>query len=128
MIKNIDHIAIKVSDLATVCQSLKKLGLICDNIEQYKEVGMRIASLGNPNEETTLELLEVTDPSSPIINDPPGLHHLGLKVKNIEDTYEMMNNDAQYSIQGEIRQGAHSKIFFFKIKGQEKILFECVQE
>ena len=128
MMKSIDHIAIKVSDLGTVCQSLEKLGMNCDRIEQYNEVGMRIAFLSNPNDETTLELLDVTDPSSPIVDDPPGLHHLGLKVQNIEDTYEKMKNDTQYSIQGEIRQGAHSKIFFFKIKGQEEILFECVQE
>lgn len=125
MIKNLDHIAVKVTDLSSVCRAFENLGFHCNSIEQYDEVGMRIAFLGD--RETRMELLEVTDESSPIVNDKPGLHHLGIKVKNIEEIYHKMKESDLYEVQGNIRQGAHSRIFFFKIKGQEQVLFECVE-
>jgi methylmalonyl-CoA epimerase len=125
MIKNLDHIAVKVTDLSSVCRAFENLGLPCKSIEQYDEVGMRIAFLGD--RETRMELLEVTDPGSPIVNDKPGLHHLGVKVKNIEEIYNKMKESDLYEVQGNIRQGAHSRIFFFKIKGQDEVLFECVE-
>jgi len=129
MIKNIDHIAIKVSNLSMVCHAFETLGLPCNSIEKFDEVGMKIAFLGDvkDNEETGIELLEVIDQSSPIANDKPGLHHVGLKVKNIEEIYNRMKKSDQYKLLGEIRKGAHSRIFFFKITGQEEILFECVE-
>lgn len=127
MIKNIDHIAIKVSNLTIACQALENLGLTCKSIEQFDEVSMRIAFLCSLNNETTLELLTVTDPSSPIVNDPSGLHHIGLKVENIENIYDMMKDDDRYRLENDIKKGAHSRIFFFRIKGQEEILFECTE-
>lgn len=125
MIKNIDHIAVKVTSLTQVCQALENLGITCKSVEEYDEVGMRIAFLDCG--ETAIELLEVTNPSSPIAEDPPGLHHVGVKVKNIEETYEKMKNCAHYKLDGEIRRGAHSRIFFFKITGLQDTLFECVE-
>ncbi|MDQ1352990.1 MAG: methylmalonyl-CoA/ethylmalonyl-CoA epimerase [Acidobacteriota bacterium] len=125
MIEQLDHIAIKVTDLSSVCQALEQLGLPCTGIGQFDEVGMRIAFLGN--RETHMELLEVTAETSPIVNDKPGLHHLGIKVKDIEGAYNKMRESDRYKVLGDIRQGAHSRIFFFKIKGQEEILFECVE-
>jgi hypothetical protein len=127
MIKNIDHIAIKVSNLTTACQALENLGLTCKRIEQFDDVSMLIAFIGSLNNETTLELLAVTDPSSPIVNDPCGLHHVGLKAENIENTYNMIKNDDRCRVESDIRKGAHSRIFFFRIKGQEEILFECTE-
>ncbi len=125
MIRDIDHIAIKVTDLSTVCRALEDIGVPCNDIQRYDEVGMRIAFLGDG--ESRMELLEAIDASSPIVNDKPGLHHLGLKVKDIEKTYEMMTQSERYRVQGDIRQGAHARIFFFRIVGQEEILFECVE-
>jgi methylmalonyl-CoA epimerase len=125
MIEHIDHIGIKVTDLPAVCRAFEEMGVPCNHIEQYDEVGMRIAFLGD--RESRLELLEVTDPSSPIVDDKPGLHHLGLAVKDIEETYSTMKQSNRFTVQGNIRQGAHSRIFFFKIAGQEDVLYECVE-
>jgi len=125
MIQDIDHIAIKVTDLSTLCRTFEDMGVPCKGIDRYDEVGMRIAFLGDG--ESRMELLEVTDPSSPIVNDKPGLHHLGLKVKDIEEAHRKMTQSDRYRVQGDIRQGAHSRIFFFRIAGQEEILFECVE-
>lgn len=126
MITHIDHIAVKVTDLPAVCRAFEEMGVPCNNIEQYDEVGMRIAFLGD--RESRMELLEVTDFSSPIVDDKPGLHHLGLTVKDIEETYTRMIQSDRFNVQGNIRQGAHSRIFFFRIAGQEEILFECVEQ
>ncbi|HLP47518.1 MAG TPA: VOC family protein [Candidatus Deferrimicrobium sp.] len=125
MIKQLDHIAIKVGNITELCRVFEDLGLCCTDIGQYDEVGMRIAFLGNS--ETHLELLEVTNKTSPIANDKAGLHHLGIKVKNIEEVYKKMNESEQFQVLGDIRQGAHSRIFFFKMTEQEEILFECVE-
>jgi len=124
-LKNISHIAIKVTDLALVSLALEDLGLVCQKVEKRDEVGMQIAWLKQT--ETTVELMEATDSSSPIFNDPPGIHHLGLKVKNLDEIYQMMKNSDRYTIEGEIRQGIHSRIFFFRITGQQEILFECTE-
>jgi len=125
MIEQLDHIAIKVTDLSAVCSAFEGLGLPCASIGQYDEVGIRMAFLGN--RETHMELLEATSETSPIVNDKPGLHHLGIKVKNIEEIYNKMKGSERYRVMGDIRQGADSRIFFFKIAGQEEILFECVE-
>lgn len=125
MIKNIDHIAFKITDLSKVCQAFEKLGIPCKSIEKFSDVGMRIAFLGEG--ETHIELLEVIDQSSPIANEKSGLNHVALKVKDIDSFYDWMKKDDRYRIEVELRKGAHSRIFFFRIVEQEDILFECVE-
>lgn len=125
MIEQLDHIAIKVANLKEVSSVLEDMGLPCTSIKQHDEVGMRIAFLGN--RETRLELLEVTANNSPIANDKSGLHHLGIKVKNIEEAFKKLKESDRCQVLGEIRQGVHSRIFFFKMIEQEEILFECVE-
>lgn len=122
-LKNISHIAIKVTDLALVSRALEDLGLVCQKVEKRPEVGMQIAWLKKA--ETTIELMEVTESSSPIYNDPLGVHHLGLKVENLDEIYRMMKESDRYTIEGGIQHGVHSRIFFFKITGQPEIRFEC---
>lgn len=126
MIDHIDHIAIKVTQIEPLLSAFEALGMTCTSVAQYDEVGMRIAFLDSDNN-TRMELLEVTRPGSPIVNDADGLHHLGVKVKDIEAVYRQMLENEKYRVMGPIRQGAHSRIFFFKVKGQEEILFECVE-
>lgn len=126
MIKHLDHIAIKVNGISRVCKALEELGLSCNSIEKFDEVGMRIAFLGPPSG-AAIELLEVINKDSPIADEPSGLHHLGIKVENIEEIYDKMKKSDKYRLQGEIRNGAHSRIFFFRLSGQEEILFECVE-
>ena len=125
MITSMDHIAIKVANLKTVCQAFETLGFTCSSIEKYVEVGLRIAFLGSG--ENQIELLEVIDQNSPINHDKTGLHHLALKTENIEDTYNEMKQDDRFRVEGMIRKGAHDRrFFFFRIKGLGDVLFECI--
>lgn len=130
MSAEIDHIAIKVSDIEEFSAGLKGLGYSLQSSGQYDEVGMKIAFLGSKtgSHSETMELLEVIDPSSPIAADPDGLHHLAISVNNIEESYKMMKNSSLYNVEGEIRQGAHCRIFFFRMAGTAQPLFECCEK
>lgn len=126
MIQGIDHIGIKVSGLPEICQALGSLGIPCQSIDKYDEVGLQIAR--SDVGKTKVELMEVINPQSPIAQDKPGLHHLALKTKNVEETYDKMKESDRYILLGNIRSGAHNrKIFFFRIKGSEEVLWECVE-
>lgn|SRR5574341_1064827 len=125
MIKHIDHVGIKVSNLPQICQALKNLGILCSNIEKYDEVGLQIAFLGAW--ETSIELLEVINQNSPIAHDKLGLHHMALKTDDIQETYNKMKKSSYYKLEGEIQVAHNRKIFFFKISGHEDTLFECVE-
>ena len=130
MSAEIDHIAIKVSDIEEFSAGLINLGYTLQSSGQYDEVGMKIAFLGaeSSGKSEKMELLEVTDPTSPIASDPDGLHHLAVSVSDIEASYEMMSRSPLYSVEGTIRQGAHCRIFFFRMAGTEQPLFECCEE
>jgi Glyoxalase/Bleomycin resistance protein/Dioxygenase superfamily len=125
-----DHIAIKVSDIEEFSAGLKGLGYSLQSSGLYDEVGMKIAFLGSESagKSDKMELLEVIDPSSPIAADPDGLHHLAISVIDIEGSYKMMKNSSLYSVEGEIRQGAHCRIFFFRMAGSAQPLFECCEK
>lgn len=125
MLKDIDHIAIKVSDIESTCALFDAMGFHCNSIAQYDEVAMKIAFLGNG--ESHLELLEVTDASSPIVNDASGIHHVGIKVNDIEAIYNKMADSKGYILEGAIRQGARGRIFFFRLRNEPNTLFECVE-
>lgn len=125
MLKDIDHIAIKVSDIDSVCDDFSYIGYECSSVEQYDEVGMKIAFLGKGD--SHLELLEVTDSASPIVDDPAGMHHLGLKVEDIDKAYGEMSRSERFLIEGSIRQGARGRIFFFRLKSEREVLFECAE-
>ncbi len=125
MIKDIDHVAVKVSDIDSVCSAFTGLGYECSSVGQYDEVGMKIAFLGKGD--SRMELLEVTDSSSPAAEDKNGMHHIGVKVDNIEAVFSKMKGDNRYIVEGQVRQGAHSRIFFFRLNGEEETLYECVE-
>ena len=130
MSAEIDHIAIKVSNIDEFSAGLLNLGYSLQSSGFYDEVGMKIAFLGNdsPGKSNTMELLEVIDPSSPIADDPEGLHHLAISVIDIEGSYKMMKESSLYNVEGEIRQGAHCRIFFFRMAGSSQPLFECCEK
>jgi len=122
---NIDHIAIKVADIDAVGRAFEELGYTRQGTKRFEEVAMDISFLGKGSGK--LELLQPFDPSSPIFNDPDGLHHVAIGVENIENTHVKMSESRRFTVEGPVRRGAHARIFFFRIAGDEKTLYECVE-
>lgn len=123
MIINIEHIAIKVADIPAMAEAFAALQFDCGKVRQYPEVGIDIAFLGYG--ETKIELLQMTDSASPISHDPYGLHHVALKTKDIEAIFDIVSKNDLFIVDSEIMQGSCSRIFFFRIRTQKEILFEC---
>jgi methylmalonyl-CoA/ethylmalonyl-CoA epimerase len=88
MIKKIDHLGIAVRSLDQAVPYYEKaLGLKCDHREEVPSQKVRTAffSVGDVH----LELLEPTDPESPIAkflekNPAGGIHHVAFGTDNIE--------------------------------------------
>lgn len=126
MIKDIAHIGITVSNISEIIEELETLGMPCTSRASHDEIGMDIAFCGKG--ECSIELGEKKNnvKDSPI-SDTLGVHHIALKVEDIEKYYSMINSSDKYSVQIEIKQGAHGKVFFFRINNWDEILFECVE-
>ncbi len=127
MSPEIDHIAIKVSDIESFAEGLKAMGCSVDSVKQHDEVGMKIAFISG-GDKGRMELLQVTDSASPLAGCPDGLHHIAMAVEDIEASHRMMSESPLYSVEGNVRQGAHSRIFFYRMKGQEHTLYECTEK
>jgi len=122
---NIDHIAIKVADIDSVARAFEELGYTRQDTKRFEEVAMDISFLGKGSGK--LELLQPFDPSSPIFKDPDGLHHVAIGVGDIVKTHAQMSESRLFTVEGPLRRGAHSRIFFFRIAGEGNTLYECVE-
>ncbi len=131
--KNVDHIAIAVPDLDVAISLYKTLlGKEPSSIEEVTDQKVKAAffSVG----ETNLELL------FPISNDSPissfleqrkgksGLHHIALRVENIEKHLAKLKADGIQLIDEVPRIGAHGKkIAFIHPKSTGGILIELTE-
>ncbi len=125
MIFDIDHVALKVTDIHTVSGAFEELGYTFQGKTRYEDVAMDIAFLGKGSGK--LELLQPVDSSCPIASDPDGMHHVALKVEDIAAAHSRMSESNRFDVLGPVRRGAHSRIFFFRIPGEENTLYECVE-
>ncbi|HEY51421.1 MAG TPA: methylmalonyl-CoA epimerase [Dehalococcoidia bacterium] len=131
MIKKINHIGIAVN---SIDQSLKLytgvLGLSLKEIEVVEEQRTRTAIL--PVGESSIELLESTDPESPIARYiekfGEGIHHLALEVDNIDDALKQVAQSGLPLIDETPRKGVeNTNIAFLHPKGTGRVLLELVQ-
>lgn len=127
----IDHLGIAVNDLQ---ESLKfyqdTLGLALKGIEEVSQQKVRVAML--PISESKIELLEPTDPESPIAKflekRGPGIHHIALEVDDVEAEYVRMKASGVRFI-GEPSLGAGgSKIIFVHPKSTNGVLLELCEK
>jgi methylmalonyl-CoA/ethylmalonyl-CoA epimerase len=106
---HIEHIGIAVKDLArSVAMYEKVFGLKCYNIEEITDQKVRTAffMVG----ETKIELLEPTDPESPVARfiekKGEGIHHIAFAVSGILDTLKHAENEGIKLIDSNPRKGA----------------------
>jgi len=124
----IDHIGIAVANIE---ESLKfweqSLGIKCTGIEEVTEQKVRTAFL--PLGDTEVELLEATDPESPVAKfiekKGEGIHHLAIRVANLEEALEKMKALGLRLIDEKLRYGAGgARIAFVHPKTAGGVLLE----
>ncbi len=125
MIGKVDHVAVVVNSLKGSLDAYRLLGLPVKEPVFFPEVEMNIAFAGEGA--SRVELVESAGPGSPVHGKPGGIHHIALSTPDIEETHQQLTEDTRFLVEGDIRQGAHSRVFFFRITGEEETLYECVE-
>ena len=127
----VDHIGIAVKSIEDALAFWESsLGIKCSGIEEVAEQRVKTAFL--PVGETEIELLEATDPESPVAKfiekRGEGLHHIALRVENIEETLKNLKEQGVRLIDETPRYGAGgAKIAFVHPKSSGGVLLEISQ-
>ncbi|NLX84077.1 MAG: methylmalonyl-CoA epimerase [Synergistaceae bacterium] len=127
----VDHIGIAVN---SIDESLKfwetTLGIKCHGVEEVVEQKVKTAFL--PLQDTEIELLEPTSPESPVAKfiekKGEGIHHIALRVDNLEATLAELKEKGVRLIDEKPRCGAGgAMIAFIHPKSTGGILLELSQ-
>jgi methylmalonyl-CoA/ethylmalonyl-CoA epimerase len=116
MIEQIDHIGIAVKSLeAGVKYYEDTLGLTCEGIEEVASQKVKTAFFHVG--EVHLELLEATDPESPIAKfvekNGEGIHHIAFRTDNIEGQLKQASEAGTRLIHEVPFEGAANKLVAF---------------
>jgi len=132
MIKNISHIGIAVKSIAEAAKFYEKLGLRVSGEEVVESQKVRVAFIEVG--QTRLELLEATDPESPIAKfiekKGEGIQHIALAVDDLPKSLQEATEKDIVLIDKEPRRGAHgADIAFLHPKSTCGVLVElCFEE
>jgi methylmalonyl-CoA epimerase len=112
----LDHLGIAVSDLSSSLKFFEEtLGLDLESSEEIPSQRVRAHFVRTG--ESTLELLEATAPDSPIAKfiekRGPGLHHLCLRVENIDAALAHLRSRGIRLIDENPRPGAEGSLVAF---------------
>ena len=127
----IDHIAIAVSSLDEALSTFRALyGLEPDRVEEVASDKITEAML--PVANTHLQLLEPTDPSSTVARfierRGEGLHHIAVRVEDLEATLEHLRSQGAQLIDEKPRVGGGGhRVAFVHPKTTHGILIELVE-
>lgn len=131
MVKNIDHIGVAVKNLD---ESLKLytdiLGLEVISKGVVKEQKVKVAFV--PIGDSEIEFLESTDYDSAIAKyiekRGEGIHHIALKVENIEKALKLIREKGIRLIDEKVRCGVNkAKIAFLHPKSTNGVLIELIE-
>ncbi len=131
MIEKINHIAIAVRSLQEHIPFYRDvLNLEYRGTEVVEDQKVRLAVFGVG--EVQIELLEPTDPDSPISafidKRGEGMHHISYQVDDIDAQIAELKNKQIRMIDDEPRGGAHgSRIAFLHPKSSAQVLTELTQ-
>jgi methylmalonyl-CoA/ethylmalonyl-CoA epimerase len=132
MIKKIEHLGIAVKDLSASIQLYETLFQTeCYKIESVESEGVKTAffQVG----ESKIELLEASDPESPIAKflekKGPGFHHVAFETSDIDSEIQRLINEGFELIHKTPKDGADNKrIAFLHPKAVDGLLLELCQE
>jgi methylmalonyl-CoA/ethylmalonyl-CoA epimerase len=132
MIKKIEHLGIAVKDLSISIPLYEKLFQTpCYKTEAVESEGVKTAffQIG----ESKIELLEATNPESPIAKflekRGAGFHHVAFEVDDIDEEIERLSKDGFQLIHSTPKDGADNKrIAFLHPKSSDGLLVELCME
>lgn len=128
---NIDHIGIAVNDIEKALEFWQtQLGIELHGVETVEEQKVKTAFL--PVDDTEIELLQATDPESPVAKfiekKGEGVHHIAIRVDNLEETLAQMKARGVRLIDEKPRLGAGgARIAFLHPKSTGGVLVELCQ-
>jgi methylmalonyl-CoA epimerase len=131
MIKALDHIGIAVSSIESALGIYEALGLCAVDREDVASQKVRTAFL--PVGGTRLELLEPTDPGSPVAkflsSRGEGIHHLCFRVENLSGTLAELAAKGYELIHREPVPGANGKrVAFLHPRAGRGVLIELSED
>ncbi len=127
----VDHIGIAVKSISEALKLYEEsLGIKCEGIEEVPEQKVKTAFL--PIGDTEIELLESTAPDGPVAKfiekRGEGLHHIALRVENIEEALEELKKKGIRLIDEKPRKGAGgARIAFLHPKATGGVLLEICE-
>jgi methylmalonyl-CoA/ethylmalonyl-CoA epimerase len=133
LVVGIDHIGIAVSKLDEAISLYRDfLGLELEGVHVVEEQKVRVASFST-GEETRIELLEPTESESPVARfiekRGEGIHHIALKVRNIEAVLEELKKKGLGLVDEKPRVGVGgAKIVFIHPKSTRSVLIELCEK
>jgi len=132
MVIGVDHIGVGVNKLdEAITLYCDVLGLRLEGIHVVEEQKVRVASLSTGGE-TRIELLEPTGSESPVAKfierRGEGVHHIALKVRNIEAVLEELKEKGLKLVDEKPRMGVGgAKIAFIHPKSTRNVLLELCE-
>jgi len=133
LVIEVDHIGVAVNKLDEAISLYRDiLGLKLEGVHVVEEQKVRVAFFSTGGE-TRIELLEPTDSESPVakfINRRgEGVHHIALKVRNIEAALEEFKRKGLRLVDEKPRVGVGgAKIAFIHPKSTRNVLFELCEK
>ena len=126
----LDHVGIAVESLTEGVKFYEALGLELEGIEEVEQQGVKVGFL--PVGDPRVELLEPTDPSSPIAKylerRGPGLHHICVRVADIRMSMASLTKEGYRLLSDEPQEGAHGcLVCFVHPKSTGGVLLELSQ-
>lgn len=132
MLTNVEHIGIAVRDIAASNDLFAKLL----NVQPYKAETVESEGVTTSFfriSKTKIELLEATNPESPIAKflekKGEGIHHVAFEVDDIIAEMERLKNEGFTLLNETPKRGADNKLVcFLHPKGTNSVLVELCQE
>lgn len=130
MITHIEHIAFAVRDLEKAVKHYEdNFGLKCYRVEEVKDQKVRTAFF--KLWETKIELLEPTEPDSPIAKfiekKGEGIHHIAFAVNSLKDTISKMESAGIEVIRKPQRGAEDLLISFLHPRSNNGVLIELCE-
>jgi methylmalonyl-CoA epimerase len=132
MFFGVDHVGVAVKSLDAAIKVYREiLGFKVEGIHVLTERKVKVAFLSSGGE-TRIELLEPIGSDSPVAkfleNRGEGIHHIAVRVKNIEAALEEFKRKGVVLVDEKPRTGAEgAKIAFIHPKSTHGVLLELVE-